>query len=273
MGILLKKRYGQHFLRDTGVITRIISLIQPEATDLMAEIGAGDGSLSIHLAPQVLRLIALEIDRDLIPALTKGLAPYRNAEVVNIDILQADLIGLLSRYYQPGMRLRFVGNLPYNIATAIIEMLISLPLPTEDMTFMLQLETVERISALPGTKEYGFFSVFCQRYCSVIPGFRVSPACFVPRPKVLSAMLSLKPRGIARDHALENDFLTITKAAFAYRRKKLANALRRNRQIGPSADQILREAGIDGARRAEELTVEEYGRLTRIYHQSKSDRN
>jgi len=262
-----KKRYGQHFIRDTGVIRRIVDLIEPGPSDLVVEIGAGAGALSIHLAPNVLRLIAVEVDRDVIPVLVHALEPYPNAEVVAKDVLKTDVTELVNPYLGKGTRLRIAGNLPYNIATAIIETLILQSVAAEDMIFMLQLETAERIAAAPGSKAYGFFSVFCRHYCDVRLGFTVPPACFVPRPKVYSAMITLRPRCTARDPLLEKCFLEVAKAAFAYRRKKLANSFRQDRRIEPVADLLLDRAGIDGTRRAGDLSVEEYERLSTVYRE------
>jgi 16S rRNA (adenine1518-N6/adenine1519-N6)-dimethyltransferase len=263
MGKILKKRYGQHFLKDTGILSRICRLIQPAAEDVMIEIGAGAGALSVLLAPEVFRLLALEIDLDLIPTLTAALEPFPNAGVLAQDVLKADLAAISLPYLNPGKRLRICGNLPYNIGTAIIERLLAMPLPIEDMVFMLQLETAERISARPGSKEYGFFSVYCRHCCYVKIAFRVSPECFIPRPKVRSAVLTMRLRQGPRDPRLEEDFVAIAKAAFAFRRKKLINSLRRHPVFGPIAAELLEQAGIDGSRRPEKLSVEEYERLAR----------
>jgi 16S rRNA (adenine1518-N6/adenine1519-N6)-dimethyltransferase len=227
----------------------------------MVEIGGGEAALSARLAPKVYRLLTVEIDRDLIPALRIALTPFPNAEVLHGDILHVDLGALALHWLAPGLRLRIVGNLPYNVGTAIVESMLAQALPIEDMTFMLQLETAERIAAAPGSGEYGFFSVLCQYYCDIRFGFRVSPACFVPRPKVQSAVISLRPRSGLRDSDAENAFLKVTKAAFAYRRKKLANSLRQDAELSGVAERLLRYADIDGSRRPEELTVEEYKHL------------
>jgi 16S rRNA (adenine1518-N6/adenine1519-N6)-dimethyltransferase len=266
----LKRRYGQHFLRDTGIITRIVGFIEPAANDFMVEIGGGDAALSIRLAPKVFHLIAVEIDRDLIPGLKNALAPFPNAEILTGDILHLDLGAITLPRLGPGLRLRVVGNLPYNVGTAIVEKLLAQVLPIEDMTFMLQLETAERIAATPGSREYGFFSVLCQYYCDIRPGLRVSPACFVPRPKVQSAVIALRPRPDRRDPEAEGAFLRVAKAAFAYRRKKLANSLRHDRELSIVSDLMLRMAGIDGSRRPEELTVEEYKHLAEVFRQLKA---
>lgn len=246
-------------------MNRIVALISPTRNDLMIEIGGGEGALSTRLAPEVLRLVVMEIDQDLIPALIRTLAPYPYAEVLGQDALHADLAAITSPYLSPGVRLRIVGNLPYNIGTAIIEKLLLQGLPIEDMVFMLQLETAERINAAPGSKDYGFFSVFCQHFCETRLGLKVSPACFVPRPKVQSAMITLRPRNGSRTPDSESYFLRITKAAFAYRRKKLANSLGQDPELEPLAEAILNLAGIDGRRRAEDLSVGEYEHLAEVF--------
>ncbi|MGD0307710.1 MAG: 16S rRNA (adenine(1518)-N(6)/adenine(1519)-N(6))-dimethyltransferase RsmA [Acidobacteriota bacterium] len=266
---LPKKRYGQHFLRDTGILDRIVTMIQPGPADLMLEVGAGDGALSRRLAPRVLRLFALELDRDLIPDLQEALAPCPNAEVIKGDVLRVDLCALLGQFLHPDIKLRIAGNLPYNIGTAIIERLIELRLPIADMVFMLQRETAMRINAVPRSQDYGFFSVYCQHHCEIEMGFRVSPACFVPRPKVQSAMIRLRPRMRNSDAGIEADFLVLAKAAFAHRRKKLANSLRYHEGIAPMADEILATAGVDGSCRAEDLGVEIYEELVRVWHSMK----
>jgi len=264
-----KKRYGQHFLRDTGIMNRIVDLVRPEAADLMVEIGSGDGALSIRLAPKVLRLFALEIDFDLIPLLRQALLPFPNAEVIAADILNADLAALVAPYLGPGISLRLAGNLPYNIGTAIIERMLSSTAPIKDMSFMLQLETAERIGAAPGSKSYGYFSVLCQHLCEVRTGFKVSPACFMPRPKVFSAMVSLRPRIRRVAGGYEDDFQMIAKAAFAHRRKTVANSLKLHAELKTMAERLLRRADLDGSRRAEDLSVEEYERLACLWHERK----
>jgi 16S rRNA (adenine1518-N6/adenine1519-N6)-dimethyltransferase len=263
-----KKRFGQHFLRDKGVIDRIARWIQPAPRDLILEIGAGDGALSSTLAPLTARFIAVELDVDCIPRLEMELARFETAVVVPGDILQLDLRELISRYMDPGLRLRIAGNLPYNIASAIIERLLHSGLPAEDMFFMVQLEVAQRILAKPGCREYGFLSVDCQHHADVRMGFKVSPACFVPRPKVGSATISFRPKLSSLDPALEHDFESIAKAAFGYRRKTLANSLVRHPLIGKISNGLLKGAGIDGSRRAEALSVQEYERLAQVFHDS-----
>jgi 16S rRNA (adenine1518-N6/adenine1519-N6)-dimethyltransferase len=260
-----KKRFGQHFLRDTGVAERIVRWIQPASNDLFLDIGAGDGVLSSRIAPSVARLLAIEIDADCIPHLEKALASCASATIIAGDILKMDLGKLVSPYLQPGRRLRVAGNLPYNIATAIIEKLLHDELPIADMTFMVQLEVAQRIIAVPGTRQYGYFSVACQHRSDVGFGFKVSSACFVPRPQVSSAIVSFQPKPSALDPDSESDFDLLCKAAFSYRRKTLENALSRHPVFGKISHLLLERAGINGAGRAEQLSVQEYERLSQAY--------
>jgi len=262
-----KKRFGQHFLRDTGVIDRIVRWVQPRPEDLFLDIGAGDGALSLRLAPNVARLLAIEIDTDCIPLLEESLAPFPSAGVIAADILQLNLFELVSPYLQADRRLRIAGNLPYNIATAIIEKLLHSELPVFDMAFMVQLEVAQRITASPGTRQYGYFSVDCQHHCDVRFGFKVSSACFVPRPKVSSAMVSFQPKRSSLHPSIEPGFEAIAKAAFSYRRKTLENSLSRHPSIGKISHVLLQRAGISGSRRAEQLAVQEYEYLAQVYNE------
>jgi 16S rRNA (adenine1518-N6/adenine1519-N6)-dimethyltransferase len=260
-----KKRFGQHFLRDTGVIDRIVRWIQPRSEDVFLEIGAGDGALSLRLAPAVASLIAVEIDNECIPRLRSVLEAFPSAKVVAADILHLNLAEFGRDYLQAGQRLRIAGNLPYNIATPIIEIFLIARLPIEDMYFMVQYEVAQRITASPGSRRYGFFSVYCQHYSDVQMGFKVSPACFVPRPGVSSAMISLRPKSLQYDPVFESDFEAVTKAAFGHRRKTIANSLSRHPLFESIAEDLLNRAGISGSKRAEEISVQEYEVLARIY--------
>jgi 16S rRNA (adenine1518-N6/adenine1519-N6)-dimethyltransferase len=268
-----KKQFGQHFLRDAGVLDRILRWVKPAATDIFVEIGAGDGALSKLIAPMVNRLIAIELDFDCIPQLESTLAPYDSATVVQGDILKLDLPKLISADLQAGRKLRVIGNLPYNIASPIIEKMLHLPLPVQNIHVMVQLEVAERMAAKPGSRDYGFLSVHCQHHARVEIGFKVSPACFVPRPKVSSATISFHPIETFMDAALEAEFEELCKAAFGYRRKTLANSLSRHTAIGKITPDLLRRARIDGSRRAEQLSVSEYERLARTLHELRTANN
>jgi 16S rRNA (adenine1518-N6/adenine1519-N6)-dimethyltransferase len=259
-----KKRFGQHFLRDSGTQDRLVRLIRPMPDDLILEIGAGDGALTAKLAEYAPKLLALELDRDRIPQLTEKLSPYPTARVIAGDILKIDL-GDTVATFMPATRLRIVGNLPYNIATAIIEKLLNSALPIHDMTFMVQLEVAQRIVAHPSTRLYGYLSAFCQHYSDVQFAFKVSPSCFVPPPKVTSAVISFHPKPSSGNDLFESSFLLLTKAAFGHRRKTLANSLRHHPALEKISERLLILAGIDGRRRAETLSPAEYESLTRFY--------
>ncbi len=261
-----KKRFGQHFLRDTGVIDRIVRWMKPASCDLFVEIGAGDGALSARLAPNIACLIAIEIDADCIPFLENNLADYDCAHVVAGDILKMDLRKELFPHLQSGRVLRLAGNLPYNIATAIVEKIFQHDLPIIDMFFMVQQEVAQRMSAQPGSRQFGYLSVYCQHRSEVHMGMTISPACFVPRPRVHSSMVSLHPKSGPFDPDFESDFKMIAKAAFAHRRKTLGNSLRRHPVLEPFSSRLLNRAGIDGSRRAEQLSVQEYENLARTFH-------
>ena len=262
-----KKRFGQHFLRDTGVLDRIVRWIQPDSEDVFLEIGAGHGALSTRLANHAATLLAIEVDRDCIPILRQSLEPFNSTKIIPSDVLRLELKEIVPEHLRPGKKLRIAGNLPYNIATAIIGKMLHSRFPIEDMFFMVQLEVAERIIAMPGTKRYGYLSVDCQHNSHVQMGFKVSSACFVPRPKVSSAMISLRPKPQLYNAAWEAHFEELTKAAFSYRRKTLENALRKHPVLNKIQEDLLIEAGIDGARRAEQLSVPEYEHLTTIFHE------
>jgi len=268
----LKKRLGQHFLRDTGVLERIVRWIKPASDDIFLDIGAGDGALSVGLAPRVARLLAIEVDADCIPELQRALARFGNATVIVGDILQLDLAELVSPHSQHNRKLRVAGNLPYHIATAIIDKLLHSLLPIEDLFFMVQLEVAQRIIACPGSRQYGFLSVHCQHHSDIQMGFKVSPACFVPRPRVSSAILSFRPKPASRDPFWEVDFDALAKAAFSYRRKTLENSLCKHPVFGKISQALLSQADIDGSRRAEALSLSEYERLVHVFHSCFSPR-
>jgi 16S rRNA (adenine1518-N6/adenine1519-N6)-dimethyltransferase len=260
-----KKRFGQHFLRDTGVLERIIRWIQPASEDFFLDIGAGDGALSLRLAERASGLVSIEVDEDCIPPLEKALEHVESATIILGDILRLDLTELVAQYRKPGQKLRIAGNLPYNIATAIIEKLLHSRLPIEDLSFMVQLEVAQRIAASPGSRQYGYLSVLCQHRSHVQMGFKVSPACFVPRPKVSSAMISLRPKTDQYDAMFESEFDSLAKAAFAHRRKTLENSLRKHSKFGAISHELLIRAALDGSRRAEALSITEYEHLARIF--------
>jgi len=252
----LKKRYGQHFISDRNLLQRIVSLARISPADTVIEIGPGTGSLTRELAEVASRLIAIEIDRDLIDGLRRNMPA--NVEIVEADALEVDFSAMA------GAPVHIVGNLPYNVATALLQRFIAHRSQISDVTVMLQKEVAERIRALPGTRDYGPLSVLVQYYASPSWGFTVPPGAFTPPPKVDSAVIRLDWRPGVADFPAFTDFVH---RAFSSRRKKLLNNLcgmlsSRSRE---DIAGILRSAGIPDGARPETLSVEDF---LRVYNQT-----
>ena len=250
-----RKRFGQHFLRDARVIDRILQAFAPQPTDLVCEIGPGEGVLTRALFGKVARLHAVELDRDLVTLLHRTLPPGQ------VTIHSADALAFdFSTRVASGDKLRLIGNLPYNISTPLLFHLIEQLGVVQDMLFMLQKEVVDRLVAPPGGKDYGRLSVMIQWRLDVSRCFDVAPGAFSPPPKVYSSVVRLTPHA-QPPIAVHNPahFSQLVRAAFAQRRKTLRNTLRGL----IDAEQML-TAGIDPQRRAETLTLEEFGRLARL---------
>jgi len=248
----LKKRYGQHFISDRNILQRIIRLaaIGPEETVL--EIGPGGGALTRELAAAARRVIAVEVDRDLIPRL-RSTAPH-NVEIVEGDALLLDFSVLA------GSGFHVVGNLPYNIATPLIRKFIAERKRIAAVTVMIQKDVARRIRASPGSADYGPLSILVQYYANPVWGFTVPPGAFVPRPKVDSAVIRLDWKPDVPDFPEFTDFVH---RAFSSRRKKLLNNLA---AVDPARSretlmQALHETGIAASRRPESLSVDEFLRV------------
>ena len=261
-----KKRFGQNFLVNEGVITRIIDALAPASTETIIEIGPGRGALTAQLLEHAGRVIAIEFDRNLIPLLENTFASKLNFTLLNSDALEVDFCGAI----HPARQARVVANLPYNISTAILQRLITQRNCLTEMVLMLQREVVERITAPAGSKERGFLSVFVEAYCETEKLFDVAPGSFRPVPKVWSSVVRLNPKqkpDLARDEEL---FWDLVSAGFAQKRKTILNNLRsaperlreRIKQHG-GASIILCRAEIDLQRRAETIGLDEWLRLVR----------
>jgi len=253
-----RRALGQHFLRDAGIARAIVDLVAPTAADLVVEIGPGQGALTQELARRAGRVVALEVDRGLLESLRRR---WPAVEVLEADARTWDY-GALER--APGGRVLVVGNLPYSVGKPIVAALLEARGALDAMALMLQREVAERLAAPPGGKVYGALSVLTQAVCDVELALRVPPGAFRPPPKVESAVVRLTPRSHARvPPELEARFREVVRAAFASRRKTLANALTGG--LGLSLG-VAREAatrsGVDPGRRAETLTIEEFVELT-----------
>lgn len=245
-----RKRFGQNFLRDLGIISRIVRSIGPREGDRLVEIGPGQGALTAPLLEAAGKLEVIELDRDLIPGLRVQFFNYPDFIIHEGDALKFDFAALKG----DGPALRVVGNLPYNISTPLIVHLLTAGNAIADMHFMLQKEVVERLAAEPGGTDWGRLSVMAQYYCQVDQLFIVPPEAFVPRPKVDSAIVRLTPHAalphVAHDPAL---LFELVKLAFGQRRKTLRNNFK-----GRVSPETLEALGIDPVRRPQTLTVAEY---------------
>ncbi|MDE1960204.1 MAG: 16S rRNA (adenine(1518)-N(6)/adenine(1519)-N(6))-dimethyltransferase RsmA [Xanthomonadaceae bacterium] len=239
-----RKRFGQHFLHDPGILRRIVDAIAPQPGQRIIEIGPGEGALTLPLLRAAEALTAIELDRDLIEPLREKSRSVGDLTIVNADVLTVDFSTLAQ-----GMKIRLVGNLPYNISTPILFHCLEHATAIADMHFMLQKEVVERMAAAPGSKTYGRLSVMLQLRCAVEPLLRVPPGAFRPPPKVDSAVVRLAP--LPPGQLPDADFATIeriVRAAFGQRRKTLGNALSNVMDTG-----AITAAGIDPRVRAEQL--------------------
>ncbi len=218
-----RKRFGQNFLRDDGVIARIANAIHPKNTDHLVEIGPGQGALTRALITSGCQLDVIELDRDLVTGLLAAFSIYPGFKLHSADALRFDFKQLA----EAGKPLRIVGNLPYNISTPLIFHLMNFAPRIQDMHFMLQLEVVQRLAAEPGSKAWGRLGIMAQYLCEVEHLFDVPPTAFFPPPKVQSAIVRLTPRQQSPWPPCDPERLKrVVQAAFAQRRKTLRNNLK-----------------------------------------------
>lgn len=261
------KRFGQNFLTDPRVINRIVEALDPRADETIIEIGPGKGALTAPLLERAGSLVAIEFDQNLIPLLSDKFNSSPNFKLIQNDALVADFCDAIL----PAIQARVVANLPYNVATAILQRLIEQRHCLTELVVMLQREVVDRITAPPGTAERGYLSVFVQAYCEVEKLFDVPPTSFRPAPKVWSSVikLTLRPGHLGmRDEKL---LWQVVSAGFAQRRKTMLNNLRNApnplQEIVKShggSSIVLCQAEVDLQRRAETLTLDEWTRIARV---------
>lgn len=247
-----RKRFGQNFLHDPGVIQRIIQVIAPQADEKLVEIGPGQGAITLPLLKACQHLHVVELDRDLIAPLAQQAGGIGELVIHQNDALRFDFSSLAD-----GRRLRIVGNLPYNISTPLLFHLLSQSGSIQDMHFMLQKEVVDRMAASPGGSDYGRLSVMIQYHCQVQPLFRIGPGAFKPAPKVDSAFVRLTPwttLPVAVDDY--EQFKNLVRQAFSQRRKTLRNTLKTLLD-----ENAIHAAGVDPGIRPEHVTLEQYAAL------------
>ncbi|MBQ6607954.1 MAG: 16S rRNA (adenine(1518)-N(6)/adenine(1519)-N(6))-dimethyltransferase RsmA [Firmicutes bacterium] len=262
-GFRNSKSLGQNFLTDKNIIDRIIegSEIGPE--DLVIEIGPGIGVITREAAAAAKKVVAVEIDEDLLPVLQYTLGDLNNVEVVNQDILKTDLKALIKAQDFIG-KVRVIGNLPYYITTPIIMKLLEEDIDCETITVMMQKEVADRLKAAPGKKECGAISLRVQYFADVKEIAKVPRTVFIPQPKVDSTVLRLDVRK-EKPVAVEDEeyFFKVIKAGFAQRRKTVANSLSVLGDVTRAEIlEALEKAGIEPVRRGETLSLEEYAKLT-----------
>lgn len=260
-----QKKFGQNFLIDTHVLEKIISAAGITKDDMVLEIGPGIGTMTQYLAEAAGKVAAVEIDKNLIPILEDTLSEYDNVMVINDDVLKVDIRGLVEKE-NGGRPVKVVANLPYYITTPIIMGLFEGNVPVESITVMVQKEVADRMQTGPGNKDYGALSLAVQYYADPYIVANVPPNCFMPRPKVGSAVIRLtchqeKPVQVQDEKLMFN----IIRASFNQRRKTLANGLKNAATLDFTKEEV--EAAIDalgkGASvRGETLTLEEFARLS-----------
>jgi 16S rRNA (adenine1518-N6/adenine1519-N6)-dimethyltransferase len=253
-----KKRFGQHFLISPTVLSGMLHMADLTSDDIVLEIGAGTGTLTEALASRVRRLLAIELDRDLIMLLRQRFACQPQVEIIDADALHFD-------FAQLDAPVKVVANLPYGTAVPILMRLLKAPGSLLLAVVMLQREVAERLCARPGTKAYGSLTLTAQWYAVIERGFNVPPSAFSPPPKVISTVVKLTPRPQPPVPVQDEQWLfRVIRGGFGQRRKTLVNALGTvfQRRIEPHRlRQLLAKVGIDAGRRGETLTLFEYARL------------
>ncbi len=266
-----QKKFGQNFLIDSHVLDKIIAAAGITKEDCVVEIGPGIGTLTQYLAEAAREVVAVEIDRMLIPILKDTLADYPNVTVINQDILKVDLEALV-REHNGGRPVKVVANLPYYITTPIIMGLFERHVPVSSITVMVQKEVAERMKAGPGTKDYGALSLAVQYFADPYIAANVPPNCFMPRPKVGSAVICLTRHEAPPVQVEQEEMMfKIIRASFNQRRKTLVNGLKNSPEIPYSREEVLKalqNMGLKESIRGEALTLEEFAELTNRLQQT-----
>lgn len=262
-----QKKFGQNFLIDTHILERIINEAEITDSDMVLEIGPGIGTMTQYLCENAKKVVAVEIDKSLIPILDDTLSEYDNVTVINEDILKVDINRLVNEK-NDGKAIKVVANLPYYITTPIIMGLFEKKVNVESITVMVQKEVAQRMQATPGTKDYGALSLAVQYYSEPEIVANVPPNCFMPRPNVSSAVIRMtlhkEPKVVVQNEIL---LFKIIKASFSQRRKTLVNSINNSQELSFSKEQVvkaLEEMGISENIRGEALTLKQFGTLSDI---------
>lgn len=259
-----KKKFGQNFLIDTHVLDKIVEAADITKEDFVLEIGPGIGTMTQYLCENARRVLAVEIDKNLIPILQETLAPYDNVEVREGDILKQDIKAIADAYNE-GKPIKVVANLPYYITTPIIMGLFESHVPLANVTVMVQKEVAERMQAKPGTKEYGALSLAVQYYAKPYLAANVPPNCFMPRPNVGSAVIRLDCLSRTPVEVKDEKFMfRLIRASFNQRRKTLQNGIANSKELHYSKEEVaqaLEKLGHSPTIRGEKLSLSEFAAL------------
>lgn len=265
---VFQKKFGQNFLIDSHVLDKIVSAAGITKDDFVLEIGPGIGTMTQYLAASARKVFAVEIDKALIPILEDTLKEFDNVQVINQDILKVD-IKKLAEEHNDGKPIKVVANLPYYITTPIIMGLFESQVPIDSITVMVQKEVADRMKVGPGTKDYGALSLAVQYYAEPYIVANVPPNCFMPRPKVGSAVIRLtrheKPPVEVADEKL---MFRLIRASFNQRRKTLANGLNNSPKLSYSKEEIqqtIEKCGFKAGIRGEALTLEDFAKLANVF--------
>ena len=263
-GFAFQKKFGQNFLIDTRVLDKIIAAAGVTKEDMVLEIGPGIGTMTQRLAEAAGRVVAVEIDTNLIPILQDTLSDFENITIINEDILKVD-INKLAEEYNEGRPIKVVANLPYYITTPIIMGLFESGVPIDNITVMVQKEVADRMQVGPGSKDYGALSLAVQYYAEPYIVANVPPNCFIPRPNVGSAVIRLtrhaKPPVEVKDREL---MFQLIRASFNQRRKTLQNGLNNSPELSFTKEEIaaaIEALGLPAAVRGEALTLSQFAAL------------
>lgn len=274
-GIHAKKGFGQNFLTDLNVLKNIVQAANITDTDNVIEIGPGLGALTEQLAKKAKQVVALEIDTDLLPVLDQVLSPYPNAKVINQDVLKADLPTLINEAFDdPNAPIKVVANLPYYITSPILMNLLASPVKWDAICVMMQKEVADRLTAKPGTKEYGSLTLAIEYRMQARTAFGVNRKAFVPSPNVDSAIVVLTPRkqALAELPFSERKFFGFVKSCFAHRRKSLWNNLKplaaKDKEKQALIQSVLDALSLDAQIRPEKLTLAEFITLANHLHEA-----
>lgn len=263
--ITFQKKFGQNFLVDKNILEKIVDAAQITEEDCVLEIGPGIGTMTQYLAERAGSVIAVEIDKNLIPVLQDTLSSYENVTIFNQDILKVDIHDIIEKYNN-GNPIKVVANLPYYITTPIIMALFESHVALKSITIMIQKEVADRIQAQAGTKDYGALSLAVQYYAKPEVIVKVPAACFMPRPNVDSSVIRLTRYETPPVKAQDEDYLfTVIRASFNQRRKTLVNGLSNAGSVGVSKERIaevLTRMELPLTVRGETLTLEQFTELS-----------